>query len=603
MIDISIVTFNAECWLESFFLSLLKQKLPLSEISLLWLDNGSTDQTYAIIKQLQETHQGKFHKFQIAQGLNIGFGRGHNTNLRDAEADYFLVTNVDLEFETDTLVNLLAAAEVDAPQVAAWECRQKPYEHPKHYHPATGEVEWSSSACVLFRASHLKSVGGYEPALFLYGEDVDLSYRLRDAGYVLHYIPAATVWHYTYETEAQIKPAQFYGSTLANILLRCRFGKKREILSGFFMYLGLFALRPQFEGQRWGLFKNFFNLLRLAPHFLLTRRHSDADFPFRLWDYSLAREGAFYFQPKSLKPAQMPVVSVLVRSMPGRSGKLKEALASVNFQTYKSIELVVVEDGGSSAQLMCDELRKTNRFVDVKYLSLEKQGRCRAGNAALEQATGELICFLDDDDLFYADHLEILVDEWLTEPSLGAVYALAYQVRSEILSHEPWCYRDVDHSLIYRQKFSRGILWHHNYLPIQTVLFQRFLYQKYGGFDPDLENLEDWNLWVRYSLEYEFRMVPKVTSLYRVPAVPQLAQQRQSVLDDYYAIAQKKHAQLRVELSPAQVVTMANDLSQNLYVVSVSPSWLKVAMRKMPGTHYIYHPALKIRNFILKILR
>lgn len=598
-IDISVVTYNSARWLESFVASLLAQSLPVESISLLWRDNGSSDETVEVLRRLEEVHGQKFARFLIERGENVGFGAGHDANFKHVQAEFFLVTNVDLTFERDTLRVLLEKSAADDEHTAAWECRQKPFEHPKEYHPVTGITLWSSSACVLFRTSAFRSVGGYDTALFMYGEDVDLSYRLRDAGYCLRYVPQATVWHYTYEAAGEVKPLQFLGSTLANVLLRCRFGRFKQILTGFLMYLGLFMLPPRFPGQRGKLLRNAGRLLRLAPHFLATRRRSAQAFPFRIWDYAAVREGAFYRYPETpFDKAELPVVSVLVRTMPGRAGKLREAVASIVAQTYARVELVVAEDGGMSAGALCDELRRSGRFVDVKYLPLDKQGRCKAGNAALAAATGRLCCFLDDDDLFYAEHLEVLVGEWLKEPGLGAVYGLGAQVRTEVVSEEPWHYRDLECQVVYRQPFSRALLWHHNYLPIQTVVFQRQLYLDHGGFDPDLDNLEDWNLWVRYSLKHEFRMVPKTTSLYRIPAVAEKALQRQQVLDDYYAKAQARHALLRVELSPPQVLEMARTLAQELYVAGVPVHWLRNRVLSLPGIRLFYHPARTLWNLI-----
>lgn len=592
-LDISIVTFNSQRWIEAFLTSLLSQRLPCRQISLLWRDNGSTDETLATLEALKARHGNAFARFEISRGSNIGFGAGHNSNLDSLRDDFFLVTNVDLEFEADTLVTLLNEAKGASAQVAAWECRQKPFEHPKHYCPVSGETEWSSSACILFRRSAFVEIGGYEPRLFLYGEDVEISYRLRDRGYQLHYIPRASVWHYTYEEAAQVKPAQFLGSTLANVLLRCRYGNWMEVFSGFAMYAGLFLVRPQFNGQRYSLLRNALRLLYLAPVFLLSRKRSHALFPFRLWDYAMPRAGAFY-PFESWEGKEQPLVSVLIRTMPGRSGKLREAVESASKQTYDNIELVIVEDGGDSANEYIDQLRGTSRFADVIYRPLAKGGRCQAGNAALAAANGKLLCFLDDDDLFYADHLEVLVAEWLKSPQLGAVYGQSYQVRTRVLSDEPWQYEDIEHSLIYRQPFSRALLWHHNYLPIQTVLFDRRLYEAHGGFDSELDNLEDWNLWVRYSLRDDFRMVPKVTSLYRVPAVSSSAAGRQQILDDYYALAQAKHATLRVELSPTQVVSMAEELGRELYVAIVPTSWLRQRLARAPLLQHIYHPLRRL---------
>jgi glycosyltransferase involved in cell wall biosynthesis len=373
------------------------------------------------------------------------------------------------------------------------------------------------------------------------------------------------------------------------------------VIAGFFMYVGLFAKPARFVGQRWGLLRNVAKLVWLAPQFLFTRRRSAVHFPFRMWDYALARAGAFYRYVQPSTAENLPLVSVIVRTMPGRSGKLTEALASLLAQTYAHIELVLVEDGGSTAQEKVKGLKSTSRFANIIYLPLPKSGRCVAGNAALQAATGQLVCFLDDDDLLYAEHIEVLTQEWIKNPTLGAVYGLAYQVRTRIISHEPWEYQDVEHSLIYQQSFNRALLWHHNYLPIQTVLFQRSLYLQYGGFDTDLDNLEDWNLWVRYSLENDFLMVPKVTSLYRVPAVAQLATDRQHVLDDYYAKAQDKHALLRVTLSPPQVLKIAESLSRELFVAGIPVSRLRNWVLSNRLLRRMYHPLRKVVHLMRRI--
>ena len=625
-VTLSIVTYNSEKWLDAFFKSLFQQQLPCDQIALCLLDNGSIDNTFAWLTKQHSALANKFASVQLHQGTNIGFGAGHNHNLALAHTPFFWVTNVDLEFEPDTLTTLLQVAEQDVSQaangqaqVAAWECRQKPYEHPKDYHPATGHTDWCSSACVLFKTDALKAVQGYEPLLFLYGEDVELSYRLRDRGYKLKYVPKASVWHYTYEEAAQVKPQQFLGSTLANVLLRCRYGRRHEVIQGFVMFMALFAMKPLFEGMRTQLLGQLFKLMKLAPHFLRTRRQSQEKFSFRMWDYAMAREGAFYeYLNANQSPIEQakntaqgaPMVSVLMRTMPGRAGKLREAIASVVNQTYAHmqgpIELVLVEDGGlgiESSKPQIDALRASGVLAKVIYVPLPKSGRCVAGNKALEVATGQLCCFLDDDDLFYADHLEVLVNEWLKQPSLGAVYALAYEVRTHVHSEEPWVYEDVIHSLIHRQEFSRPTLWHHNYFPIQTVLFQRRLYLENGGFDLDLENLEDWNLWVRYSLKSDFKLISKVTSLYRVPDQLENALKRQAVLDNYYAKAKTKHDLLKVELTLPEIQQIVEEISRQNQVVGVPTSWLKKVVLSTPLLRNLYHPLKKWASIWRRIRR
>jgi hypothetical protein len=223
----------------------------------------------------------------------------------------------------------------------------------------------------------------------------------------------------------------------------------------------------------------------------------------------------------------------------------------------------------------------------------------------LALATGSLICFLDDDDLFYADHVETLVDTFDAHPQAGAVYGLGYEVRTEVQSTEPWVYKDVAHSLVHRQPFNRAVLWHHNYLPIQTVLFRRALYEQHGGFDPELDQLEDWNLWVRYSLTSDFVMVDKVTSLYRVPARAVDAAARQQLLDDYYAKAVAKHEKLRLSVSPYEIVQMAQGFMVTSLPAAGQTPPLVAHIRRLvlstPGMRLLYHPMRRAYHALRRV--
>jgi hypothetical protein len=337
--------------------------------------------------------------------------------------------------------------------------------------------------------------------------------------------------------------------------------------------LALLLYPPQFQGQRWAVLLNFLKFLKLAPAFLLSRKRSTHIFPFRRWDYELARDGAFYTFTATPLPVH-PLVSVLVRTMPGCGARLREAVNSVLNQTYPNIELVVVEDGGDTAKDFLEFVRNQGQLTSVVFKSLPKQGRCRAGNAALAASTGDMLCFLDDDDLLYADHIEILVHSLLQNSELGGVYGLAFQVSTKVLSKEDWNYVDTLHQVIHRQPFERAVLWHHNFMPIQSILFRRSLYLEYGGFDTELDNLEDWNLWVRYTQRKPFCMVEKVTSLYRVPSEPKHNQARQKNLDAYYQAAVRKNDLIHIQAKPSEIVTLANVLNHpQASVPAAKPRW------------------------------
>lgn len=592
LIDLSVVTYNSSKWIGSFFESLVKQNYPTSRIRVFIRDNYSVDDTVARCAQVTALYGALFQEVHLAEGQNIGYGSGHNRNLAQGSSPYVLVTNIDLEFESDAIRQAISTAVADSCNVASWEFRQKPFEHPKWYNPVTLETSWSSSACVLFRRTALEAVGGYEERIFMYGEDVELSYRLRDHGYRLKYCPKAVCWHYSYKEAGELKPLQFFGSTLANTYIRLRYGSFTQILTGLFLYLALWLFHPQVPGLWQGLLRNGLKIVRNTPYFLYSRKRSGASFPLRRWDFERAREGAFFSCRSPAFPSAL--VSVVMRTHSGRLSWLQEAVASVQNQTYPNIELIVVEDGSHEARAYMSQVTDSGGLSSVVYRALPKGGRCRAGNAGLELATGEFMVFLDDDDLFFADHLEVLIAELILQPNMGAAYSLAYQVPTRVDSLNPLRYEETMYDIFHRQSFSRAILWHHNYLPIQAVVFRRALYEQYGGLDESMENLEDWNLWTRYSLRHDFLLVEKATSLYRVPHNRVNFRERQMQLDGYYALALKKQRDMVVSLSPADVIAYAAELSNNIYAVAIPKSQIRNTLIKNRWLNLFYYLIIRV---------
>jgi len=598
-IDISIVTYNSEKWIDNFFQSLQNQNYSLNLINIYITDNSSIDNTYGKLEEMKQKLSHQFASFQIFQAKNLGFGVGNNNNIKKANSDFILVTNIDLEFEKDTIEKIVIYASEDTNDIASWEIRQKPYEHPKYYNPVTLETSWSSSACILFRKSALDKVGGYEEKIFMYGEDVELSYRLRDYGYKLKYYPKAVCWHYTYEVANQVKQLQFLGSTSSNLLLRMRYGGIRAIIKGLILYFGLFFMPKQFDSYRLKLFKNLIDIIKKIPHFLTTRKkRKDIHYKFLIWDYEFIRDGAFYEYQK-IKLKTLPLVSVVVRTCCQRHEYLKEAIESIKNQTYNNIELIVVEDGTKDAKVFVKSIKSEN-IKNINYISIPKAGRCIGGNVGLAHTTGKYIVFLDDDDLFFADHIEVLISELEYNLNIAASYTSAFQVSTKVLSKNPLIYQEMSHDVIYRQPFSRCLMWYNNYIPIQSIMFKRTLYEQYGGFDEELDNLEDWNLWTRYSMEEDFKYIAKTTSLYRVPFYAEHTKKRQEELDSYYQKAIEKQKYLKIEMTPADVVRCYKELSQSINVMTVSREGVKNIITHIPFLYSFYDFFKKVYHKIRK---
>jgi len=562
-LDIVVVVYNSSKWLTGLIRSLEHSDYPLKDIHLTFVDNDSSDDSVEKLKKYQSKSKfGSFNLFPL--GENIGFGRANNYGVNQTKQSYIFFLNVDTEVLPNTISELMNTVKNSSDDIGLWECRQFPYEHPKFYNPITMETSWSSAAACLVNRECFIEIGKFDDNIFMYAEDVDLSWRFRAQGYKLQYVPSSIVYHYTYQSAGEVKPTQFYNSTYNNLMLRYKFGTMKDIFKGYVMYNTLFGIAGPSENHKRILLKNFFKSIPQGWKFRKWYRKNNKlkfDPNFRMWDYELVREGAFY---ENELPKDNYLVSILVRTC-RRPNVLRETLKSLENQTYKNIQVVIVEDGEPVSKEMIEKEFSTLNYI---YHATEKKvGRCVVGNIALSLATGEYFNFLDDDDVLYADHIEVLLKNILENPKCDAAYSMAFETPIKIHSKEPYEYTELFHNIQYKQKFNKLIILNQNYFPIQSVLFSRKLYDKYGGFDLDLEYLEDWDLWIRYTMHSQFKYVEKVTSIYRVPAERTISSERQQKLDDYLNRVKNKHKDTEMTLTVEEMREYVEGIAQKTNII------------------------------------
>src|SRR5438552_3826283 len=110
--------------------------------------------------------------------------------------------------------------------------------------------------------------------------------------------------------------------------------------------------------------------------------------------------------------------------MPVLNGKrfIAEAVASIAAQTYRNYELVLVDDGSTDGTY--DEVKRL--FPDLELVLVrhpEPQGIPRSMNDGIRHASGELVAFLDHDDSWFPDFLEVQVNYLLQHPEVGMVHS------------------------------------------------------------------------------------------------------------------------------------------------------------------------------------
>lgn len=110
---------------------------------------------------------------------------------------------------------------------------------------------------------------------------------------------------------------------------------------------------------------------------------------------------------------EQPLVSVIIPVYNG-ARFLRAALESVFAQTYRPIEVIVVDDGSAD-----DSGVIAQSFPEVRYVRQQNEGVAAARNNGIQIARGEFLAFLDQDDLWTPEKLKVQVDHLLNNPELG----------------------------------------------------------------------------------------------------------------------------------------------------------------------------------------
>ncbi len=188
-------------------------------------------------------------------------------------------------------------------------------------------------------------------------------------------------------------------------------------------------------------------------------------------------------------PPSTPVVTV-VMPLFNDERYVAEALDSIIAQTFPDFEVIVVDDGSSdgSPEIVAGYAARDAR---VRLMRQANAGPAAARNAAIAEARGWAIAFLDADDLWLPTKLERQVP-LLTENNL--VYAAEYTFRDDNPEQNegPWKTATVAAGKSPLASLIRNPIWGPN-----TVMVSRSLLQKHGGFDETMPPAEDLELWLR----------------------------------------------------------------------------------------------------------
>lgn len=534
-LDIVFVTYNSSKWIDNCLKSILNSTFDLKNVTLIFYDNNSSDDTVEKLNQVSTKNKSKFNDIIIVRGdNNKGFGYGNNIGASYGKSPYVFFLNIDTEINKDTLEQLSKSILDSEENIGIWELAQKPYEHPKYYDPITLETTWASGACMVIRRNVFEEIGGFDKNIFMYCEDVELSWNTRKHGYKIKYLYNVPITHYSYTEPNEFKFTQFVYAFISNWYIRAKYGSIKNFLKGtqYMFNLGFRGINlpenvdkeTQIKIKK-KIRKEFITKFFKYTFINISIKKGDFKPTFvNGLDYEHNKENGYFvqsdYEAKSL-------VSIIVRTC-NRKEALRENLISLRNQTYKNIEIVIVEDGKNTAEEM---IKKEFSDLNIVYEATKKNiGRSAVANLAMKKAKGKYLNFLDDDDLFFPDHVETLV-KVIEENDYDAVYDGSFETPINILSKEPYSYIPMARGLVESREFNRKMLYKINLFPIQTVMFKKELVKECGGIDESIDALEDWDFWIRLSLHHYFHQVRHTTSIFRTPYDVEERKKRQEFLD------------------------------------------------------------------------
>lgn len=200
-----------------------------------------------------------------------------------------------------------------------------------------------------------------------------------------------------------------------------------------------------------------------------------------------------------------PKVSIIIPVYNG-SNYLKEAIDSALVQTYKNIEIIVINDG-SNDEGATEQIAKSYGSK-IKYFKKENGGVATALNLGIEKMTGDYFSWLSHDDVYYPEKIErqIAFLEGLKNKKV-VLYSNFSTLEDGKISRVI-----LDHKmLVQKKKYSllRGCV---NGV---TVLVPKFILDKTGIFNPDLKYTQDYDYWMRVQDVYPIVHMEDVLSITR----------------------------------------------------------------------------------------
>lgn len=203
-----------------------------------------------------------------------------------------------------------------------------------------------------------------------------------------------------------------------------------------------------------------------------------------------------------------PLVSVIIATY-NRAELVVQAVESALNQTYKNIEIVVVDDGST------DSTRQALRQYEgrIEYIYQERSERSKARNVGLRHSSGYYIAFLDSDDLWLPTKIEKQVRVLNEKPEVGVVYSgVQFIDRNGNACDGGICWDTPERQELYEDLMTHNVITG----TTSSVMVRRTCLDRVGFFDESMNTCEDLDLFRRLVRYYEFYKIDLPSVRFRI---------------------------------------------------------------------------------------
>ena len=194
---------------------------------------------------------------------------------------------------------------------------------------------------------------------------------------------------------------------------------------------------------------------------------------------------------------------------------LKEAIESVLSQSYRDYEIIVVDDGST-----VDPKAFLKDYLPfITYIRKKNGGVSSARNVGINASNGKYLAFLDSDDIWLPEKLEVQINHFNKFPEIGLVYTDACSFDERGIRTESWFHKNK----IYDGPYSGIVfekLFSYNFVPFSSIVVRRCCLEKHKvvGFDEIRKEViqDDFDFLLRLARYYPFGYVDRVLMKYRM---------------------------------------------------------------------------------------